>query len=329
MSDESPGIGRHRSGRGFTYTDPSGSPLRDKPTLARIRSLAIPPAWTDVWICPIADGHLQATGRDLRQRKQYRYHPRWGAVRSETKYGRMVVFGNALPEVRSRVAGDLAATGFPKEKVLAVVVTLLEVTFIRVGNEEYARTNKSFGLTTMKDRHVEIDGSTLRFRFRGKSGKSHEIELADRRLARLVGRCRDLPGQDLFQYVAENGDAHPINSTDVNDYIRAISGQDFTAKDFRTWAGSLLAARELSTHVPADEAANKSALVAAVTAVAAQLGNTAAVCRKSYIHPAILEAFLDRAVHESWTKQNEAAAGPHGLDAEEAALLRFLAANQS
>ncbi len=330
VSDDAPGIRRRRAGPAFSYVALDGSPIRDKATLARIRALAIPPAWREVWICPIAHGHLQATGRDARGRKQYRYHADWNAVRAATKYERSVEFGRALPAIRARVAADLAKTALPKEKVLAVVVTLLEATLIRVGNEEYSRDNKSFGLTTLQDRHVEIAGAKVRFRFRGKSGKTHEIELADRRLSRLVARCRDLPGQDLFQYVGDNGEPHAINSSDVNEYIREISGQDFTAKDFRTWGGSLLAARELLESRPVDDdLAPKAALVAAVANVAARLGNTPAVCRKCYIHPAVLSAYEERKMYDRWCAERESAKPSEGFDRDEAALLRFLESAQS
>jgi DNA topoisomerase I len=323
--DDSPGISRKHAGRAFSYRDAAGHLIRDKATLGRIRTLAIPPAWTDVWISPLQNGHIQATGRDARGRKQYRYHPRWNAVRAETKYERMLTFGAALPQIRDRIRIDLARPGIPKEKVLAMVVRLLESTFIRVGNEEYARTNKSFGLTTMKDRHVEIDGTQIRFRFRGKSGKTHDVELTDRRLARLVKQCRDLPGQDLFQYVGDDGEPHPIDSAAVNEYIREISGQEFTAKDFRTWAGSLLAARQLhATHPIADEAGRKGIRVATIAAVAAQLGNTVAVCRKCYIHPSVLAAFDDRALFDRWIGESTRTDAAAGLEPDEAALLRFL-----
>jgi DNA topoisomerase-1 len=325
-SDDGPGISRKHAGRAFSYRDAAGELIRDKSTLGRIRALAIPPAWTDVWISPLENGHIQATGRDARGRKQYRYHPRWHAVRAETKYERMLTFGEALPLIRERISSDLARQGFPKEKVLAMVVRLLESTFIRVGNEEYARTNKSFGLTTMKDRHVEIAGTQIRFRFRGKSGKVHDVELADRRLARLVKQCRELPGQDLFQYVGDDDEPHPIDSAAVNDYIREISGQEFTAKDFRTWAGSLLAARQLLPDHPIDdEAGRKNARIATIAAVAAQLGNTVAVCRKCYIHPTVLAAFDDRVLYDGWMAEMASTDAPAGLEADESALLRFLA----
>jgi len=327
VSDDRPGIRRRKSGRGFFYVRPDGETIRDPATLQRIRALAIPPAWTDVWICPAPDGHLQATGRDARKRKQYRYHARWREVRDETKYAKMVLFGTTLPRIRARVKEDLALAGLPRNKILAVIVQLLETTFIRVGNEEYARSNQSFGLTTLLGRHVTILGDNIRFRFQGKSGKAHEVHLNDRRLARLVSRIRDLPGQDLFQYVDEAGEPQPINSADVNEYLRVISDQDFTAKDFRTWAGTLLAALALDeSPTPESKAEAKSAVVAAAEAVARRLGNTAAICRKCYIHPSILEAFQDPALLEKWMEGREKKSAEPGLSDEESALLGFLEA---
>jgi DNA topoisomerase-1 len=325
VTDDSPGITRKRSGAGFSYRGADGALIRDRDALRRIRSLAIPPAWTSVWICPQANGHIQATGRDVKGRKQYRYHPRWSQVRDETKYNRMIYFGDTLPVIRTRLRDDLALPGMPREKVLAVVVRLLELTFIRVGNEEYARNNRSFGLTTLLDRHVTIEGSAVRFKFRGKSGKTHDVGVHDRRLAKLVQQCRDLPGQDLFQYVDDAGAPHPITSADVNDYLRQISGQDFTAKDFRTWAGTLLAVGQL---VPSrcfdDDVSPKTALLAAVASVADRLGNTVAVCRKCYIHPQVLNAFQNRAVYDLWLRHSERTECPEGLHPDEAALLLFL-----
>jgi DNA topoisomerase-1 len=292
VADTGPGIRRHRRGKGFAYTTPDGKPLTSSGPLTRIRSLAIPPAWTDVWICPSENGHIQATGRDARGRKQYRYHPRWREVRDETKYHRSIAFGKALPRIRARVEVDLGRPALPREKVLAAVVSLLDRTYIRVGNEEYARDNGSVGLTTMKDGHVKIDGSSLRFRFKGKSGKPHDVELADRRLAKIVKDCRDIPGQDLFQYVDDDGEIRSIGSSDVNDYLREIAGEEFTAKDFRTWAGTVLAATELAgAEAAASDTAAKRVITRAVGAVAEKLGNTVAVCRKCYVHPAVLEAY--------------------------------------
>lgn len=321
VNDHDPGISRRRAGRGFAYRHPDGSAVRDKPTLRRIRALVIPPAWGDVWICPARDGHIQATGRDLRGRKQYRYHLRWQQIRDDTKYQRLQLFGEALPLIRTRVQADLARRGLPREKVLATVVRLLEATGIRVGNDEYARQNHSFGLTTLRNRHVDVNGAEIRFHFRGKSGKSHEITLADARLARMVKQCRDLPGQQLFQYLDDDGAPQAITSTDVNDYLRDAAGQDFSAKDFRTWSGTLLAAAQLAA---ADEPAPRITLVAAVKTVAEQLGNTPAVCRKCYIHPAVLAAYEQPDLLVAWQHERTQEGAPDGLTAEEGALLRFL-----
>ncbi len=328
VRDTTPGITRRRAGKGFSYHHPDGRLVRDTPTLARIRALAIPPAWTDVWICPLVNGHIQATGRDARRRKQYRYHARWSAVRDANKYERMQQFGRTLPQIRARVTRDLALDGLPRAKVLAIVVRLLEMTFIRVGNEEYARSNHSFGLTTLRDRHVDVRGATIRFRFRGKSGKSHDVDVNDRRLARLVKQVRELPGQELFHYLDDAGDAHPITSADVNDYLREIAGDEFTAKDFRTWAGTLLAAQQL---IPSrcfdDDVSPKAAEVAAVKAVADQLGNTVAVCRKCYIHPRVLDAYQNKSVYDIWARQQRRRRKRvPGLRVDETALLAFLAA---
>jgi DNA topoisomerase I len=293
VSDTQPGIRRKRAGKGFAYVGSDGKTIRDAKELARIRSLAIPPAYTDVWICPSPNGHIQATGRDARGRKQYRYHPKWREVRDETKFGRMLVFSQALPKIRARIERDLGLSGLPKEKVLATVVRLLECTCIRVGNDEYAKANRSFGLTTLQDRHVEVSGSKLRFEFRGKSGKVHKVDLNDRRLARIVERCQDLPGEDLFQYLDDDGLRQTVGSGDVNDYIREISGQEFTAKDFRTWAGTILAVDAL-TQVGAwtSQRQAKSNVLRAIDLVAEQLNNTRAVCRKYYVHPAVFETYL-------------------------------------
>ena len=294
VSDQTPGIRRRRAGKGFSYTAPDRSRIRDREELRRFASLAIPPAWADVWICPDPRGHIQATGRDAKGRKQYRYHPRWQAVRDETKYGRTIAFGQALPLIRRRTEEHLTLRGLPREKVLATVVRLLETTLIRVGNEEYARTNQSYGLTTMRDEHVEVDGSQLRFEFRGKSGIEHSVGLRDRRLAHVVKRCQDLPGEELFQFVDEHGERHTIGSADVNDYLREITGQDFTAKDFRTWAGTVLAAQALQEVLALDaEAQAKSHVIRAIERVAVRLGNTPSVCRKCYVHPAVIDSFLD------------------------------------
>ncbi len=330
VSDGAAGIRRRKAGTGFIYVDAQDAPVEDESVLARIRSLAIPPAWTDVWICRLAYGHLQASGRDARGRKQYRYHERWRKVRDEAKYDRLRSFGAALPRIREAVDAHLRLQKLTREKVLAIVTRLLETTFIRVGNEEYARTNKSFGLTTLKGRHVRIEGPRIRFRFRGKSGKEHQITLANRRLARLVKSCQDLPGQDLFQYLDAAGEPQPIDSGDVNSYLREIAGDEFTAKDFRTWAGTLLMAQQLDAY-PAVESASaaKAACARAVGEVAHLLGNTPAVCRKCYIHPAIMAGFLDEAQLALWKKLSGAENERPGLSRHEVALLRYLEAASS
>ena len=294
VTDDEPGIRRVPRGEGFTYVDPEGRKVKDAKELERIRKLAVPPAWTDVWICTRANGHLQATGRDARGRKQYRYHSQWRQVRDETKFGRMTAFGEALPKIRERLDRDLSARGLPREKVLATVVKLLETTLIRVGNKEYARQNNSFGLTTLRDRHVDVEGARLRFEFRGKSGKEHSVEVADRRLARIVRQCRDLPGQKLFQYLDETGDRQSVSSEDVNAYLRETTGEDFTAKDFRTWGGTVLALSALLAVGPCatQKEANK-AVIETVKRVADQLGNRPAICRKYYVHPVVIQAFLE------------------------------------
>ena len=293
-SDTRPGITRRRAGKGFSYRTPDGTLVRDRATLARIRALAIPPAWTDVWICPWPNGHLQASGRDAKGRKQYRYHARWHARRGADKFERMIEFGTALPRIRERCDADLARPGLPRVKVLATVVRLLELTLIRVGNDEYARQNRSFGLTTLRDRHARIDGSAVRFRFRGKSGLVHEVGLRDRRLATVVRRCQELPGQELLQYLDDDGAVRDVTSDDVNGYIREISGGEFTAKDFRTWAGTLLAYRALRALQPEEgKPAAKRAVVEAIKHTAERLGNTPAVARGSYVHPAVLEAYME------------------------------------
>jgi DNA topoisomerase-1 len=297
VSDAAPGITRRRAGVGFRYHNPSGACVRDKAVLARIKALAIPPAWEAVWICPREDGHVQATGRDARQRKQYRYHRRWHEVRDETKYGRMLAFASALPRIRRRVRRDLALPGLPRDKVLATVVRLLETTRMRVGNEEYARENESFGLTTLRMRQVRVQGSTMQFRFRGKSGVWHEFALSDRLLAGIVRRMRDLPGYELFQYVDEQGETRALDAADVNAYLKAVAGEEFTSKDFRTWAGTVLAAEALHK-------SGKGGLTQAIEQVARQLGNTKAVCRKCYIHPAVIDAYLDGSLAQVMTSRS-------------------------
>jgi DNA topoisomerase-1 len=327
VRDDIPGIAREAVKDGFSYVDPHGKPLRDEPTLARIKSLAIPPAWTDVWICPWANGHIQATGRDAKKRKQYRYHPRWRAVRDEVKYDRMISFGKALPQLREQVDAHLKLPGLPREKVLATVVYLLQATMMRVGNEEYARANRSFGLTTLRDRHVKIDGSEVEFHFRGKSGVQHAIRIGDPRLARIIRRTRDLPGQELFQYVDDDGTRHAIGSADVNEYLREITGEDYTAKDFRTWSGTVLAAMALQEFEKFDsEAQAKKNIVRAIESVAKKLGNTPTICRKCYVHPAVLEAYLDGAMLEAlqYRAQKKLADEIHAFSPEEAAVLAFL-----
>ncbi len=294
VSDHDPGI-RRKGGRGGpAFYWPDGGEVEDEATLARIRSLVIPPAWTDVWICPEPNGHIQATGRDARGRKQYRYHARWREQRDSDKYGRLVAFGRALPRLRRKVEQDLARRGLPREKVLAAVVQVMELTLIRVGNDEYAQANRSFGLTTLRDGHATIGRTGAVFEFRGKAGKVHKTGFNDRRLARIVKACQDVPGQRLFQYVDEEGQRRAVQSADVNAYIRDALGDDFSAKDFRTWAGTVMAARALVELGPcATDAEGKRNLNACVKAVAGMLGNTAAVARKAYIHPAILDAYAE------------------------------------
>ncbi|RIL06325.1 MAG: DNA topoisomerase I [Proteobacteria bacterium] len=320
-----PGIRRVRSGRGFRYADAAGQSVRDAATLARIRALAIPPAWTEVWICPLANGHVQATGRDARGRKQYRYHAAWGAIRNETKFGRMVEFARALPRIRARVEADLARPGLPREKVLAAVVRLLERSLIRVGCDEYARANDAYGLASMCDEHVRIAGAELRFRFRGKGGREHGIVVRDRRLAGIVRRCRDLPGQDLFQYVDDAGAPQCIGSGDVNAYLREVAGADFTAKDFRTWGATLLAAVELAREAPAASArARARAVGAMLRSVSERLGNTAAVCRKYYVNPCVVEAYEAGALHGRMDAEVAPGHASEALERAEQALVALL-----
>lgn len=320
VDDREPGIRRVASARGFDYRDAEGQVVRDAATLERIAALALPPAWTHVWICPSARGHIQATGRDARGRKQYRYHDGWRAARDEAKFDRLIAFGRALPKLRARVESDLALRGLPREKVLAAVVRLMELTLIRVGNKEYAKTNKSFGLTTLRDRHAEITTGGAVFEFRGKSGKLHRTGVRDRRLARIVKACQDLPGQRLFQYLDDDGERRAVESADVNAYIRTAIGEDFSAKDIRTWAGTLCAARGLVEQPPAKDAVEARQRVAlTVKAAAALLGNTAAVCRGSYIHPLVLEAY------ERGTLPLKASSSARAF---ELSVLRFLEAAQ-
>jgi DNA topoisomerase-1 len=328
VNDGRPGITRVRTPHGFGYRHPDGSKVSDEDTLTRIRKLAIPPAYENVWICPVANGHLQAVGRDARGRKQYRYHARWRQVRDEGKYGKMLLFGKRLPKIRARVKKDLSRRGLPREKVLAAIVRLLETTLMRVGNEEYARTNKSYGLTTLRNRHVKVTGgSRIMLDFRGKHGTEHHIDLRSKRLAAIVRRCQVLPGQELFQYLDEDGEPRAIDSDDVNEYLREVTGVEITAKDFRTWAATNLAAiafRELQAFDSQTMA--KRNMVQAVEAVAKMLGNTPAICRRCYIHPAIFDGYLDGSLLEALKRRaNEKLADPgFGLKAEEAAVLAFL-----
>ena len=324
-SDADPGIYRHRTSKGFRYVDVEGNKVKDEKTLARIASLVIPPAWTDVWITARRNGHLQATGRDERGRKQYRYDPKWRAHREDTKFGRLAEFGSMLPSIRSQVERDLHKHGLPQEKVVAALISLLERTKIRIGNDEYARSNKSYGLTTLQDRHADIGSTAVKFSFRGKSGKAHRITLQDRRLARIVQRCQDLPGQRLFQYEDEAGEIRKVGSADVNAYLRDITGEDFSAKDFRTWAGTVIAASILRHFpMPESEAEGKREIVATVDAVAEKLGNTRAVARSSYIHPRVFEAYLDGTLQEI-EPEELSDVPPGGLDDEERVVMTLLA----
>jgi DNA topoisomerase I len=327
VTDTQPGIRRKRKGGGFIYVDAKGKQVRDEDQLHRARSLVIPPAWTDVWICSSEFGHIQATGRDAKGRKQYRYHPKWREVRDGTKYHRMMHFAKALPRIRRRVRKDLSLPALPREKVLAAVVRLLETTLIRVGNEEYAKENESFGLTTMQDRHAKFNGAGVKFRFKGKSGIEHDIDLSDKKLAKVVKACRDLPGQELFQYIDENGKVCDIGSGDVNKYLQEIAGEDFTAKDFRTWAGTVLAAKALQEYENfTSQRQAKRFMVAAVESVAKKLGNTKAVCRKCYIHPEVFNSYLDGTLVQTLRQQVEKQlSGPlRGLRPAEAAVLVLL-----
>ncbi len=328
VHDTKPGITRQRVGADFQYRSKTGDLIEDAATLERIKSLGIPPAWERVWICPDKRGHIQATGRDVKGRKQYRYHPRWREVRDETKYGRMMAFGSALPAIRARVDHDLSLPGLPRDKVLATLVRLLETTFIRVGNEEYARQNESYGLTTMHEDHVDVSGSTLRFQFRGKSGKDHDIAIRDRRVAAVIKRCQDLPGQELFHYKDGDGTIQAVDSDDVNAYLQAISGEDFTAKDFRTWGGTVLAALALQAvgTENKDNKPTKKAVTAAIKQVASKLGNTPAICRKCYVHPAIIESYLDGTMIATLQQRVAEEMAEEGslLPPDEAAVLRLL-----
>jgi DNA topoisomerase-1 len=327
VSDTTPGIRRQRVGKGFRYLRTDGGVIRDREVLGRVKVLAIPPAWRAVWICPDPQGHLQATGRDAKGRKQYRYHPRWRQVRDETKYDRIIAFAQALPRIRAHTERDLDRPGLPREKTLAAVVQLLESTLIRVGNAEYTQKNGSFGLTTLRDKHVRISGASLRFQFRGKSGIKHAIDLTDRRLARIVKRSQDLPGYELFQYLDDTGERHDIGSMDVNAYLREISEGDFTTKDFRTWAGTVLAAQALQEFEAFDSKTQaKRNVMRAIESVAKRLGNTKAVCRKCYIHPEVLEAYLDGTLIQALNRRvnQELTHALPQLPPEEAAVLALL-----
>jgi DNA topoisomerase I len=333
-SDTQAGIRRQRHGNGFRYIDVDGMSIRDARVLHRIKILAIPPAWTEVWICPHPHGHLQATGRDIKGRKQYRYHPHWRAVRDATKYDRLIAFGETLSQLRAHLDQDLARPGLCREKVLATVVKLLDTTLIRIGNVEYARENHSFGLTTMRDKHVQIAGATIQFQFRGKSGKSHTIRITNRRLATIVKRCQDLPGYELFQYLDPAGQRQTIDSADVNAYLQEVTGQDFTAKEMRTWAGTVLAACALYEQgTSASQAQAKKNIMQAIDTVAKHLGNTRAICRQCYIHPAVVNAYLDHSLFTMFPpstvlENNTMRAGLHPEEAVVLAVLKHCQARQ-
>ncbi|MDI3357892.1 DNA topoisomerase IB [Pseudomonas sp. UYIF39] len=319
VDDTQPGITRKKLRGTFCYYNPAGQRITDQDEIKRINALAVPPAYTDVWICTDPRGHLQATGRDARGRKQYRYHPRWREVRDADKYSRLRDFGLALPKLRKQLEALLAAPGFSRDKVMATVITLLDATLIRVGNTQYARDNRSYGLTTLRNRHVEVNGNAILFQFRGKSGVEHQITVKDRRLARIIKRCLEIPGQNLFQYLDENGERHTVSSSDVNAYLQTLTGADFTAKDYRTWAGSALALAVLRELQWEPESDAKRHMVEMVKNVAKQLGNTPAVCRKCYIHPAVLDGFLLGVLAELPRPRAR-----KGLRAEEVGLAKFL-----
>lgn len=327
VQDNRPGYTRKRAGRGFVYYDTKGNRITEPGELQRFRSLVLPPAWKDVWICPSPSGHIQATARDAKGRKQYRYHPSWNVVRNQTKFNRMIVFGEKLPLIREHASQQLSLRGMPRNKVLAVVVTLLETTLIRIGNAEYSRSNGSYGLTTLLNEHAQVNGSTVEFSFRGKSGKEHIIDVRNRKLAAIIQKCQELPGQELFGYIDEDGTAVDIDSNDVNDYLQTITGEEITAKDFRTWGGTLYALETLCSRGLCNDATErKLALQQAVRATAGRLGNTPAVCRKYYIHSAILSAF-ERGHLLADVEQCAAEAGNEqckGLSQREQVLLLFL-----
>ena len=327
VSDEEPGIRRRRAGKGWTFTGPKGAKITDEKTIERIRKLAVPPAYTDVWICPKANGHIQATGRDAKGRKQYRYHAKFREVRDSSKYEHMLEFAKGLPAIREKIAAHMALRGLRREKVLATVVYLLENTLIRVGNDDYAKSNKSYGLTTLKNRHVEVDGSEMRFRFKGKSGKEWKLQIQDRRIARIVRQCQELPGQELFQYIDDDGVRRDVTSSDVNAYLKEITGRDITAKDFRTWAGTVLAAMALHAFESFDsDAGAKKNVRAAIETVAARLGNTPTICRKCYVHPEVFHSYLQGQLLLDLREEVEAELRDNlaSLKPEEAAVLSLL-----
>ena len=325
VSDEQPGIRRVKHGESFGYEKSSGTAVTDERTLERIRKLAIPPAWTDVWICASPDGHLQATGRDAKGRKQYRYHPRFREVREETKYEHMMAFAQALPAIREAIDAHMALRGLPREKVLATVVHLLETTLIRVGNDDYVKQNKSYGLTTLRNQHVAVEGTQLRFQFKGKSGKSWRLQIRDRRVAKVVRACQELPGQRLFQYTDEEGELREVTSSDVNAYLREVTGRDITAKDFRTWAGTVMAALALQEVEKAEtQAAARKNVRDAIERVAARLGNTPAICRKCYVHPEVLQAYAEGDLLLQIEEKVEGELDKGALRPEEAAVLTLL-----
>jgi DNA topoisomerase I len=325
ISPNGHGIHRNRRGKGFVYTNSAGNAVRDAKTLTRIRSLVIPPAWQNVWICSDALGHIQAIGKDKRGRKQYRYHPQWRKVRDQNKYDRLIDFAKALPKIRHHVRRDIRQPGLPREKVLGAVVQLLEITLIRVGNEEYARTNHSYGLTTMRNRHVAVKGASIHFEFRGKSGIEHTVDLHDSRLARIISACQHLPGQELFEYVDDDGTRHSIRSDEVNDYLQGITKEDFTAKEFRTWAGTVLAVTQLRQLLPfRSQTQAKKNVVTAIRSVAKRLGNTIAVCRKCYVHPVVVTAYLDGTLLAISNETEATGSNSRSLRAAENAMVKLL-----
>ncbi|MFO7444919.1 MAG: hypothetical protein R6W90_01070 [Ignavibacteriaceae bacterium] len=325
VSDTDPGITRKKNRRGFIYLNPKGEYIKDKKILKRINSLVIPPAWTDVWICSASKGHIQVTGRDVKKRKQYIYHPKWDAIRNQTKFFRLIKFAQSLPLIRKRVESDLRKHDLTREKVLAIITRLLEETLIRIGNQEYA-VNGSYGLTTLKDKHLVVDGGTIQLVFKGKSGKVWEVDILNKRLARLVKQCQELPGQELFQYINSGGEYNPVTSTDVNNYICEITGENFTAKDFRTWGGTLLAAKELFSLGPAESDKDfKKKTVKAVKNVAKALNNTTSICRNYYIHPDIIETFYDKTLFVEMKKAEANGMNNRtGFSAHEKAVMKIL-----